>query len=192
MTIILIIRRNKLNSLNTVGYEKVLPEELYNKLNSFIGSLNIDFKDKRKKGNLIQVLHKAQNLFGYLPEEVQKFVAEKLGICHSEVSGVISFYNYFTTIPKGKVNISICMGTACFVRGAQKVMEEFENFLNIKSGNLTPDGKFHLDILRCVGACGLAPVVIVNDRVYGNVTTKMVGDIMADCIKLASSLEENT
>jgi len=172
-------------------YKKILPEELYHKLSSFIGSLDINSKDPRKKGYLIQVLHKAQSLFGYLPEEVQRFVAEKLGVCHSEVSGVISFYNYFTTLPKGKVNISICMGTACFVRGAEKVLQEFENFLNIKSGDITPDGKFSLDILRCVGACGLAPVVMVGDRVYGNVNPKMVGDIMADCIKLANSMEDN-
>jgi NADH:ubiquinone oxidoreductase subunit E len=172
-------------------YKKILPEELYRKLDSFVEDLGIDSKDPRKKGYLIQVLHKAQSLFGYLPEEVQKFVARKLGVCHSEVSGVISFYNFFTTLPKGKVNISICMGTACFVRGSEKVLKEFENFLHIKSGGVTSDGKFSLDVLRCVGACGLAPVVMVGDRVYGNVNPKMVGDIMTDCIKLANSMEEN-
>lgn len=177
-------------SSSNVSYKKILPEELYNKLGSFIGSLNIDLKDERRKGYLIQILHKAQSLFGYLPEEVQKFVAEKLNLCHSEVSGVISFYNFFTTVPKGKVSINICMGTACFVKGAEKVLQEFENFLNIKAGELTPDGKFSLEILRCVGACGLAPVVMVNDRVYGNVNVKMVGDIMADCIKLVESIEK--
>ncbi len=170
--------------------KNVLSEELYNKLSSFIGSLNIDLEDERRKGYLIQILHKAQSLFGYLPEEVQKFVAKKLNICHSEVSGVISFYNFFTTVPKGKVTISICMGTACFVKGAEKVLQEFENFLNIKAGELTPDGKFSLDILRCVGACGLAPVVMVNNKVYGNVNPKMVGDIMADSIKLAEAIEK--
>ena len=179
-----------MSSSNVLPYQKVLPEELYNKLGSFIGSLNIDLREERRKGYLIQVLHKAQSLFGYLPEEVQKYVAEKLNISHSEVSGVISFYNFFTTVPKGKVTISICMGTACFVKGAEKILKEFENFLNIKAGELTADGKFSLDILRCVGACGLAPVVMVNDRVYGNVSPKMVGDIMADCIKLIESMEK--
>lgn len=177
-----------MSNLNVLPYQQVLPKDLYDKLESFISNLNIDLKDERRKGYLIQILHKAQTLFGYLPEEVQKFVAEKLNLAHSEVSGVISFYNFFTTIPRGKVNINICMGTACFVKGAEKILQEFENFLNIKAGDLTPDGKFSLDMLRCVGACGLAPVVMVNDRVYGNVTPKMVGDIMADCIKLVDSI----
>ena len=161
-----------------------LPQELYKELDKYIGELNINSDDERRSGYLIQVLHKAQHLFGYLPEEIQKHIARKVGIPHADVSGVISFYNYFTTKPKGKYQISICMGTACFVKGADKVLHEFEDFLKIKSGEVTEDGKYSIDNLRCVGACGLAPVVLVNDKVYGNVTPKMVGNIMAECNKM--------
>jgi len=156
-----------------------LPKEQFEELDRYIGSLKIDKEDERRTGYLIQVLHKAQHIFGYLPVGVQKFIAENVGVPHSDVSGVISFYNYFTTVPRGKTRISVCMGTACFVKGAGKVLSEFERYLKIKNGEVSEDGKFSIDILRCVGACGLAPVVIVNDKVYGNVTTKQVGDIMA-------------
>lgn len=169
----------------------ILPKELYKKLDDYIESLDIDIKDSRKRSFLIQILHKAQSLFGFLPEEVQKFVSKKLIIPHSKVSGVISFYNYFTTKPKGKFNISICMGTACYVRGASKVLEEFERFLNIKSGEVSNDQKYSIDMLRCVGACSLAPVVMVNDKIYGNVTTNMVGKIVADCSKSETSKGES-
>lgn len=159
--------------------ESGLPIELFEELNSYINGLEIDKENERRTGYLIQVLHKAQSIFGYLPVPVQKFISEHVGVSHADVSGVISFYNYFTTIPRGKIRISICMGTACFVKGAGKVLSEFERFLKIKSGEVTEDGEFSIDVLRCVGACGLAPVVIVNDKVYGNVTAKQVGDIMA-------------
>jgi len=172
------------NKKDTSKFVKELPDDMYKILDEYIKGLVVTADDPRKKGYLIQVLHKAQSIFGYLPEEVQRFVAEKLFLHHSEVSGVISFYNFFTTVPKGKYNISICMGTACFVKGAEKVLNEFERILSIKSGGITEDKKYSLDVLRCLGACGLAPVVMVNSKVYGNVTTKMVGDIIADCKKM--------
>ncbi len=121
----------------------------------------------KKKGALISVLHKGQEIFGYLPVEVQKFVAEKLNLSTAKVYGVVSFYSFFTMVPKGKYPISVCMGTACFVRGADKVLKEFEEKLGIKAGETTPDGLYSIDALRCVGACGLAPVVLVGDEVYG-------------------------
>jgi NADH-quinone oxidoreductase subunit E len=161
-----------------------LPQKMFEDLDQYIEQLNIDLKSERRTGYLIQVLHKAQGIFGYLPEPVQKHIAGKVNVSHAEVSGVISFYNFFTTKPKGKYKISICMGTACFVKGAEKVLDEFSRYLKIDAGEVTDDGKYSLDVLRCVGACGLAPVVLVNDKVYGNVATKQVGDIVAECISM--------
>lgn len=149
-------------------------EKRYEELGKFIDDL------PQKKGILILVLHKAQELFGYLPKEVQKFVAEKLKMPMSEVYGVVSFYSYFTTKPRGKYVVNICMGTACFVRGAAQILEGFEKRLNIKAGETTMDGKYTLEILRCIGACGLAPVVTVNDKVYGHFTTDQVVEILKE------------
>lgn len=151
-----------------------LAEEKFQELENFINSL----QDKR--GALIEVLHKAQHIFGYLPKEVQLFVGEKLDVPASQVFGVVSFYSYFTTEPRGKYVINVCMGTACFVRGSGSVLAEFEKELNIKSGQTTSDGKFTIGSLRCVGACGLAPVVVVNEKVYGHVTEKDVKNILAE------------
>lgn len=133
-----------------------------------------------KKGSLIEVLHKAQHIFGYLPNEVQEFVAKKLDIPVSKVYGVITFYSYFTTEPKGENVINVCMGTACFVKGAGDVLSEFEKKLNIKVGETTKDGKFTLQVLRCVGACGLAPVVTINDKVYGHFTKNEVDKVLEE------------
>ena len=127
-----------------------------------------------KTSSLIAVLHQAQEIFGYLPEDVQRFVAKKLNQPVSEVNGVVTFYSYFTETPTGKHVINVCMGTACFVKGSADILDEFERKLGIKVGETTPDGKYTLQVLRCVGACGLAPVVTVNDRVYGHFTKQMV------------------
>ncbi|WDP92432.1 MAG: NAD(P)H-dependent oxidoreductase subunit E [Desulfobacter sp.] len=162
--------------------KRVLPDELYEKLDRFIDDLNIDLKDPRKKGHLIQVLHGAQQIFGYLPREVQEHVANRLAIHHAEVSGVVSFYNFFTTTPKGEFTISVCMGTACYVKGADKVLEQFERILGIRAGEVTEDQKFSIDSLRCVGACSLAPVVMINDKVYGRVAPQDVEKIIEDCL----------
>lgn len=154
--------------------KSVLNEEKFHELEEFINSLS------NKKGAVIEVLHKAQHIFGYLPEDVQLFVAEKLNIPASQVFGVVSFYSYFTTEPRGEYVINVCMGTACFVRGSGNVLAEFENKLNLKAGQTTPDGKFTVGSLRCVGACGLAPVVMVNEKVYGNVKPEDVDKILAE------------
>lgn len=155
--------------------------EKFADLAQYIDSLGLTNDIEFNRGFLIQSLHHAQNLFGYLPEEVQQYVAKRLGIFHSEVYGVISFYSYFTDKPIGNFKINVCTGTACFVKGAGKIVDEFKRHLNIKEGETTPDGKFFLGALRCVGACSLAPVVMVNDRVYGNVTPEMVKKIIEDC-----------
>ena len=140
-------------------------------LDEFIAGLNIDLDDERRRGRLIQVLHRAQAIFGYLPREVQQHVAEQLRIPESAVSGVVSFYNFFSTTPKGKYVINVCLGTACYVKGSEGVLRELERVLGIKADTEpTPDGLFSITALRCVGCCGLAPVMVVNGKVYGKVT----------------------
>ncbi len=130
--------------------------------------------------NLINVLHKTQEHFGYLPAEVQEVIADQLKISVAKVYGVVTFYSFFTMKPKGRHPISICTGTACYVRGAEKVLDEFKKELNIEVGATTPDGKFSLSCLRCVGACGLAPVVNIGDKTYGRVATDAVKKILAE------------
>ena len=131
-------------------------------------------------GELINVLHKAQGIFGYLPAEVQEVVANELNVSVAKVYGVVTFYSFFTMIPKGLHPISVCTGTACYVRGAEKVLDEFKKRLNIKVGETSPDGKFSLSCLRCVGACGLAPVVLIGDKTYGRVSPDGVKDILKE------------
>ena len=133
-----------------------------------------------EKGELINVLHKAQSIFGYLPAEVQEIIAKELGVSVAHVYGVVTFYSFFTMTPKGEHPISICLGTACYVRGAEKVLEDFKRTLKIQVGETTADGKFSLSCLRCVGACGLAPVVLVGEKVYGRVSPDGVRDIVAE------------
>ncbi|RPH32643.1 MAG: NAD(P)H-dependent oxidoreductase subunit E [Bacteroidales bacterium] len=131
-------------------------------------------------GELINVLHKTQETFGYLPAEVQEVIARELNVSVAKVYGVVTFYSFFTMIPKGKHPISICTGTACYVRGAEKVLDEFKRILDVKVGETSPDGKFSLSCLRCVGACGLAPVVSVGDKIYGRVSPDGVKDILKE------------
>ena len=126
------------------------------------------------------ILHEVQSLLGYLPQDIQEVVAEQLEIPIAQVYGVVTFYSYFTMEPKGRFPISVCMGTACYVRGAEKILEELERQLEIKVGETTSDGLFSLNCLRCVGACGLAPVVTIGDKVYGRLTTDKIRDILAD------------
>jgi len=133
---------------------------------------------KGQPGATMPVLQAAQEIFGYLPEEVQIIVAEGLELPLSEIYGVASFYAQFTLNPKGKYRISLCLGTACYVKGAAAVLEAVEKKLGIKPGFITPDGKFSLDACRCIGACGLAPVMMINDDVYGRLTPDQVGAIL--------------
>jgi NADP-reducing hydrogenase subunit HndA len=151
-----------------------LPENKLRELKEACKSFNND------KGELINVLHKAQGIFGYLPAEVQEVIANELNVSVAHVYGVVTFYSFFTMIPKGTHPISICLGTACYVRGAEKVLDEFKKELNIQVGQTTPDGKFSLSCLRCVGACGLAPVVMVGEKVYGRVAPDGVKEIIAE------------
>jgi NADP-reducing hydrogenase subunit HndA len=134
-------------------------------------------------GELINVLHKTQHTFGYLPAEVQEVIADKMEISAARVYGVVTFYSFFTMIPKGEYPISICTGTACYVRGAETVLNEFKKQLEIEVGETSGDGKFSLSCLRCVGACGLAPVVQVGDKTYGRVAPDDVKEIIGEYMK---------
>lgn len=149
-----------------------LPEEQFNELLEFMESLDT------KEGVLIEILHRAQDIFGYLPNEVQLFVARYLNIPGAEVYGVVSFYSYFNMKPSGKHTINVCMGTACFVRGADEILDAMKNELGIGTGETTEDGLFTLKDIRCIGACGLAPVVMVDDKVFGRVKLEDVGQIL--------------
>lgn len=159
-------------------------------LDAYIETLAIDLENPRRKDTLIQTLHQAQEIFGYLPEVVQVHIAQQYGVSEADVSGVVSFYNYFTTTPKGKIQVNVCLGTACYVNGADKVLTEFEQVLGIKAGQVTEDGKFSIESLRCVGACGLAPVVTINKKVYGKVKPGKVRDILEDFLVEESESEE--
>jgi len=135
---------------------------------------------KNDPQELINVLHKCQEHFGYLPAEVQEVISNELVVPVAKVYGVVTFYSFFTMTPKGKHPISICMGTACYVRGAEKVLDEFKKELGLQVGQTSTDGKFSLSSLRCVGACGLAPVVMVGDKTYGRVAPDDVRDILKE------------
>ncbi|HOK42725.1 MAG TPA: NADH-quinone oxidoreductase subunit NuoE [Thermoclostridium caenicola] len=127
-------------------------------------------KYKGTRGALIPVLHEAQEIYGYLPMSVQKKIAEGLGISLAEVYGVVTFYTQFYLEPKGKYRINVCLGTACYVKGAGLILDKLSEILQIKSGQCTKDGLFSLEACRCVGACGLAPVIMINEDVYGRLT----------------------
>ncbi len=133
---------------------------------------------RNEKGALMPVLQEAQNIYGYLPAEVQTVIAEELGVSLAEVYGVATFYSQFTLTPKGKHKISICLGTACYVKGSDKILEAVEHELRISCGNCTPDKKFSIDSCRCVGACGLAPVMIIDGEVYGRLSPADVKGIL--------------
>lgn len=154
-------------------------------LNTFKGTIDQERKLKEviekhlnQPGGLMPVLQEAQAIYGYLPIEVQTMIADGLSISLSEVYGVVTFYSQFSLTPKGKHQISVCLGTACYVKGADKILEALEKKLGIKSGECTPDGLFSLDSCRCIGACGLAPVIMIGEDVYGKVTVEQIDKII--------------
>ena len=148
---------------NTCNCAKETDQEKYERIEQVIQEY------KGKEGSLIQILHMAQGIYGYMPLELQQFIAEKLNMSLSEVSGVVTFYSYFSVKPKSKYSIRVCMGTACYVRGGKKIVEKFQEILGVGVGETTPDGKFSLEVMRCIGACGLAPAITINDKVYKQV-----------------------
>jgi NADH-quinone oxidoreductase subunit E len=132
-----------------------------------------------KEGALIQVLHMAQVIFGYLPIEVQRVIADALDIPVSQVSGVVSFYSFFSTQPRGEHTIRVCMGTACYVRGGKKIVERLKEILDIDIGDTTKDRKFTFEVARCISACGLAPAMSIDDVVYKQVDPDKLENILA-------------
>ncbi len=145
---------------------------LYEELDAFIAG------QPRQRDALIPILHKAQELFGFLPVEVQEHVARAIDLPASEVLGVVTFYSYFTMQPRGRHTINVCLGTACYVRGARKVMDALQKLINVKMGETTPDRRFSLTSQRCFGACGLAPVIMVNKDVHGRVNAARLVEIL--------------
>ena len=147
-------------------------KKLFEQLDTFIDSL------ETKDGSLIQVLHHAQGIFGYLPKEVQIYIGEKLSIPLNKIESTISFYSYFSTELKGKYKINVCLGSACSKNNSNEIMNEFERLIGIKSGQTTSDMKFSLDYSRCVGVCRKPPIITVNGRVYESVTPEDIPSIL--------------
>lgn len=139
----------------------------------------IDSK-KNMVGPLIPVLHGIQDEFGYLPEEILKIVSNELNVSLSEIYGVATFYSFFSLEPKGEYVVRVCIGTACYVKGAQKILDKLSEDLNVEVGKTSEDGKFTLEGCRCIGACGLAPVITINDKVYGRLVPEDIDDILKE------------
>lgn len=155
------------------GLDVKANEKQFIELKEYIDSIS------ETQGILMQTLHKAQEIFGYLPIEVQKFVAHELDVSLAEVYGVATFYTQFSIDPKGKHKIGVCMGTACYVKGSQLVLDKLSKELNIKVGETTPDNLFTLEATRCLGCCGLAPVIMVDGDVYGKLEPKKIPEILS-------------
>ena len=147
-------------------------DEKYNLLKDVIADYD------RKESNLIQILHMAQAIFGYLPAEVQHFIADQMDLSVSKVNSVLTFYSFFSTQPKGKYTVSVCLGTACYVRGGKEVLNKLKSVLGIDVGTTTEDKIFSLSIMRCIGACGLAPAMTINNKVYKQVNPNKIQRIL--------------
>lgn len=148
-------------------------EKQFVELKEYIDSI------RQSQGILMQTLHKAQEIFGYLPIEVQRFISEEIDVPLAEVYGVATFYTQFSIEPKGKHKIGVCLGTACYVKGSQLVLDKLSKELNIKVGGTTEDNMFTLEATRCLGCCGLAPVMMIDGDVYGKLEAKKVPEILA-------------
>lgn len=152
--------------------KKESDQEKYNRIAQIIDEY------RYKEGSLIQILHMAQGIYGYLPVELQQFIAQKLDKPLSEIYGVATFYSFFSTKPRGEYTIRVCLGTACYVRGGKKITERLREILGIGVGDTTPDGKFTLEVMRCIGACGLAPAITINEKVYKQVNPDKLQNII--------------
>ena len=150
------------------------------KYDEFMEGLLKEFKPD--KDNLIQMLNEVQVHYGYVPREAQEALSKFLGISMAEIYGVVTFYSRFTLEPQGKYKLSVCLGTACYVKGSQKILDRIVERLHIKEGETTPDGMFTLEAMRCVGACGLAPVFTVNGEVYGKATVQKLDQVLDELI----------
>lgn len=135
-------------------------------------------KYEKDKSNLIQILNEVQENYGYIPKHAQLAISEYLKLTMAEIYGVITFYSRFSLKPKGKYNVAVCLGTACYVKGSEKILDKLKEKLGIDVGETTPDGKFSIEATRCIGACGLAPVFTVNDEVYGKATPELLDKVI--------------
>ncbi len=158
---------------NRVQCEQQCEEQKYGEI------LNVIDLYRNREGSLIQILHAAQKIYGYLPLELQRFIADKLALPLSEVSGVVSFYSFFSVQPRGEHTIRVCLGTACYVRGGKKLVEHLLKTLNVELGGTTADGKFTFEVARCIGACGLAPAIMIDDVVYKQMTPAKINALLA-------------
>jgi len=154
------------------GYQAAIAEDKRQKVEALIESY------RGKAGGVIPVLHEVQQELGYLPRWAQERIAEVLNIPISEVNSIISFYSLFSEQPKGKYNIGVCKGTACYVRGSEKIIQKLEELLEIEVNETTPDGLFSIEVLRCLGACGLGPIMTINENVYSRVKAEKVKEIL--------------
>lgn len=141
--------------------------------------LKVINQHKDDKGALMPILQQAQGIYGYLPIEVQTIISNEMNIPLEKIYGVVTFYSQFSLNPKGKYKVSVCLGTACYVKGSGDIYNKLMELLHISGGECTPDGKFSLDACRCIGACGLAPVLTINEDVYGRLTVDEIADILA-------------
>ena len=164
--------------MNTVVQDFVSQRQAEKNPYEKLGNIIDLYRDK--EGSLIQVLHLAQELYGFLPLELQQYISREMDIPLSEVSGVISFYSFFSTTPRGQHTIRVCMGTACYVRGGKKIVEYLQHRLDVELGGTTSDGKFTFEIARCIGACGLAPAMMIDDKVYKQVNVNKLEKILAE------------
>ena len=134
---------------------------------------------KKKPGNLIMILHRVQEEFGYIPRQAAMKVADLIDVPLAKIYGVVTFYHFFKLNKPGKFNIQVCMGTACYLKGGEDIIQEMENLLGIGVNEVTEDGQFSIEAVRCVGCCGLAPVLVVGEEVFGKVTKEILPDIIA-------------
>jgi NADH-quinone oxidoreductase E subunit len=160
------------NSITLCRCREETDEEKFQRIDQVIN----EYKDE--EGNLIPILHMAQGIYGYLPLELQQFIADKLDKPLSEVYGVATFYSFFSTKPRGENTIRVCLGTACYVRGGKKILEKLKQILGVDVGETTQDRKFTLEVMRCMGACGLAPAITINDTVYKQVNPDKLESII--------------
>lgn len=154
--------------MHTCSCGQETEEQKYQRLDEIIEHF------KEKEGSLIQILHMAQGIFGYIPDTLQEHIADKLNLPVSTVHGVVTFYAHFSTVPKGEHTIKVCMGTACFVRGGKDILDTLTKELGIEVGQTTPDGKYTLEVTRCIGACGLAPAVTIDDTICQMMDSKKI------------------
>jgi len=152
--------------------EACVCEEVYSKIDWIIDQKGAE------TDSLIEILHAVQEEIGFLPQGVQEYIAEKLDVPAGVIEGVVTFYSFFTTVPRGRHKIKVCQGTACYVRGGKRVLEQVSKRCDCTVGGTSDDMRFSLDVVRCVGACGLSPVMVVDDDIYERVKPTKVGDIL--------------